>query len=336
MKLNWVKTIYGDGRGYHVGSVVKWQGAYHISFVEGTGHGTEDSQIMIARSTDLENWTFHVAMTPTCIDPKLLVIGDRLYVYAVKVDLDAADDRVGPSWQMFATSEDGQNWSAPKRCYLMNRDFWQPVAFNGKYYVVADTAGHVPTGLHNASDLLSSDDGEHWTWVSEILQGGTEYDDVMHNERFVTPASSETALHFFDDGRLLAITRARGHTAALSLADPPYETWEHRRSEESRCYGAAVARVGEHIIATGRSFDNEGQRATTNNFPGEEGARTGVFLYADGEITLQMLLPSGSDTGYAGILGVSDTEALIAYYSAHEHIDPPGSNVYLASVSLED
>ena len=119
--------------------------------------------------------------------------------------------------------------------------------------------------------------------------------------------------------RSAAITRARGHCALLSTAEPPYSEWERYLSRESRCYGSAVARVGERVLVTGRSFANEGIRATENKFNDkfsehdETQVRTGVFLYEDGDIQLRAVLPSGGDTGYAGILPVGDDTALIAY-----------------------
>ena len=75
-------------------------------------------------------------------------------------------------------------------------------------------------------------------------------------------------------------------------------------------------------------------RATTDEFT-EKGLKTGVFLYEDGDIQLHTLLPSGRDTGYAGMLPLSESEILVAYYSAHEHPEGGGSNVYLASLSLD-
>lgn len=335
MEINWVKTIYGNGRGWHVGSMVEWRGTYYICFVDGTGHGTEDSQIRVAASTDLENWTSRIAMGKTCIDPQLLPVGERLFLYAVKVDLSKESDVGTPSWEVLASTADGVTWSEPKRCYLIDRDFWHPTEHGGRYYVACDNAGHAPKGTHSCADLLTSEDGEHWTWVSEIIHGSEEheYHDPTIPEHFGTPAPSEASLSFSADGRLLAVIRARGYCAVLATSEPPHDKWEYRLSRSSRCYGSAVARAGGHIVVTGRSFDNEGVRATTTQFP-EKGARTGVFLYEDGDIKLYTLLPSGGDTGYAGILPLSDSEVLIAYYSAHEYPEGGGSNVYLASVSV--
>ncbi|MAE60848.1 MAG: hypothetical protein CMJ49_05755 [Planctomycetaceae bacterium] len=338
MKLNWVRTVYGDGRGWHVGSLVEWRGAYFLSFVNGTGHCTEDSQIVVGRSMDLETWTFAVVIEPPCIDPKLMVVGDRLCVYAVKAELglEQAGHRVFPSWQMMASSDDGQKWSTPARCYMKNRDFWQPVAYGGRYWVVADTAGHVEQGGYCGSDLLVSDDGRHWSWVSELLAGGREYEDAASGERFATCSSSESALHFFEDGRLLAVTRAREHSAVLSIAEPPYDRWVHRRNRGAYCSGAAMCRIGDRIIVTGRSIEGDAPREASGPFADEKGCHTGVLFYENDDLNLKLLLPGGGDTGYAAILEAGDNEALIAYYSDHEHHDPPGSNVYLASVSLDD
>ena len=82
--IEWVKTLYGNGRGWHEGNIESWQGAYYICCVDGTGHGTEDSQIRVGRSDDLESWTWQIAMGPKTIDPNLLPVGDQLLLYGVR------------------------------------------------------------------------------------------------------------------------------------------------------------------------------------------------------------------------------------------------------------
>ena len=97
--------------------------------------------------------------------------------------------------------------------------------------------------------------------------------------------------------------RARGHCAVLATSSPPYREWEFRRSRESRCYCSDAARVGDRIVVTGRSFDNEGERSLTGKF-GRRGAATGVFLYDSdrGDLTIEALLESGGVTRYGAIL----------------------------------
>ncbi len=155
---------------------------------------------------------------------------------------------------------------------------------------------HTPHASHNSVDLLVSD-GQ---WVSEIIHGTThpEYRDATGIE-FGVQAPSETSLCFGEGQHLLAVTRARGYCALLPTAQPPYDQWERTLSRESRCYG----QVGRHILVTGRSFSNEGIRATADQFnkpfsPHDQTQlRTGVFLYEDGDIRLKAMLPSGGDTG---------------------------------------
>ncbi len=346
MNVNWTRRIFANGRGWHVGDMVHWNGAWHIAFCDGSGHNSPDTQCAVLSSTDLENWSCRVAISQEAAggyvaEPQLLVSGGRLLMYAGAADTQAvmAGDRVARSWMLMAATGDGETWSRPRRCYAVNHDFWHPVEHNGRYFLTADNAGRVPPGADAKVDLLTSEDGEQWAWVSEIIRGSAagEADlvDAVDGEWFGTPSPSEAALLFLDDERLLAIVRARGHCAVLATSSPPYREWEYRRSRESRCYGADVARVGGRIVVTGRSFDNEGQRSLTGKF-GKQGLATGVFLYDSdrGDLTVEGLLESGGDTGYAAILPHGDSEALIAYYSSHEYGESPGSNIYLASVSV--
>jgi len=339
------RKVYANGRGWHVGNMVQWKGAYYICFVDGTSHGSEDSEIRVCSPTDLENWTSHIVIGKKTIDANLLPVGKKLLLYGIKECKRQGDSEFGcPSQQMVTSTEDGTTWAKPQRCFLRNHDFWHQTELNSRYYVAYDTVGHGPNGIHNSVDLLTSDNGERWQWVAEIVHGSDEpeyYDTTgIH---FGSPAPSETSLCFPDDDRLLAVTRARGHCALLSSAEPPYDQWVRYLSRESRCYGSAIVRIGEHVAVTGRSFSNEGVRSTQNKFNDtfsdhdETQLRTGVFLYEDGDIRLYTVLPSGGDTGYGGILPGSDNKALIAYYSSHEY-EPGtnhGSNVYLASVYIE-
>ena len=322
VKLNWVRKLTANDRGYHVGNVVKWKGTYYICYVDGSAHGAQDSRIMISSSTDLESWTSHIAMGQTCIDPQLLPAGERLLLYAVKTD-QKADAKYSASWEVMCSTGDGVTWSQPKRCFTRDNDFWHPIEHDGLYYLASDNAGHGPNGISRKVDLLTSKDGERWTWISEIMRGDEPFYDEAEGRHFQTSRPSETALCFLDDGRLLAITRAIGLTAVISTSAAPFDKWERRMSQTSRCYGAAIARVGRHIVVTGR-----------HRQPPVEGQATAVFLYEDGDLKLHTLLPSGVDTGYAGILPLSEDEAFIAYYSSHECAPEPGSNVYIASVSL--
>ena len=351
MKLNWVKTIYGppNGNGWHVHSLVKWKDRYYIAFADGSGHDSDDSQARLCVSSDLENWDTLVAVHQKdtgrfTSEPQLMPVGDRMYIYAVTADHSYEYDFPPhsrhpkfPSWEVMSWTEDGENWTKPKRCYTMNYDFWHPISHGGRYYVACDGSGHNPEGVYSTVDLLTSEDGERWTWVSEIVHGfEMPAEDDPDYPKCGYP--SECALIVLDDERMLAVTRTPGSFAILSTALPPYEQWQHRSSGGVRLKGAAVARVGEHIVATGRSFAVERGDEFSESFSDydKSGLRVGVHLYEEEDFHLKVVLPSGGDTGYGGILATGERDFLVAYYSSHEYPpETPGSNVYLASLTID-
>ncbi len=141
------------------------------------------------------------------------------------------------------------------------------------------------------------------------------------------PLRGQAAVGSIREGKALSVTRTREKRTIFATADPPYEKWEHSVLPFS-IQGEKIAIVGEHVIVTGRCRDEAGN------------PRTGIFLYEDGDLRLDILLPSGGDTGYAGLLSVSESEFLMAYYSSHEYdresdkLTHGPSDIYLASLSV--
>ena len=208
--MNWVREVYGNGRGWHVGNMVHWNRAYYICFLDAAGHRSEDSQIRVCSSTNLHSWTSHIAIGGKAIDPNLLAVDDTLLLYGVKeVNRKGTFEFDVPSQQVVTSTKDGTTWTGPKECFLMNHEFWHPTEFNGRHYVACDTVGHTAHSTQHSVNPLTSEDGERCKWVTEMLHGSDEpeYCDTS-GTRFGAPAPSETSLLFFNDGRLLAITRS--------------------------------------------------------------------------------------------------------------------------------
>ena len=294
MKLNWVKTVFSNGRhNLCVGNFVRWRDAYHICFVDAHHHGALDGQLRVISSADLETWDTCVAMAATSFDPQLLPLGDRMLIYGVQGDWEGDDFAGYPSREVVAETRDLQTWSEPRRCFVANHDFWTPIELDGRYYLTCDDCGHVPEGMSGTVDLLTSTDGERWHWVSEVVRGSQEYSRIP----------SETALCALPDGRLLAVVRTKLPRAVLATARPPYVEWE-RTIIPHALQGAAPARVGDRVVIAGRAADESGE------------PRTALFEYRDGALELGLYLPSGRDTGYSGLYAVDGNEVLIAYYSA--------------------
>ena len=45
MNVNWTRRIFANGRGWHVGDMVHWNGAWHIAFCDGSGHNSPDTRL---------------------------------------------------------------------------------------------------------------------------------------------------------------------------------------------------------------------------------------------------------------------------------------------------
>ena len=94
MNVNWTRRIFANGRGWHVGDMVHWNGAWHIAFCDGSGHNSPDTQCAVLSSTDLENWSCRVAISQEAAggyvaEPQLLVSDGRLLMYAGAADTQA-------------------------------------------------------------------------------------------------------------------------------------------------------------------------------------------------------------------------------------------------------
>ena len=246
VKVNWTRKIYGGGRGWHVGSLVRWKGAYHVCFVDGSGHGSGDSQIRVCSSADLETWTSQIALGAKTIDPNLLPVGDRLLVYGVRLSREEAEGQPSAelrskpepeygfiSQQIVAATTDGKTWSQPRRCFVMNHDF---LASSGARGPLLGRLRHgrptppTPVTIRSICSFpTTGNTGSGSVRSSTALR--TLNTATRPAFEFGVQAPSETSLCFGEAQRLLAVTRARGYCALLSTAQPPYDQWERTLSQ---------------------------------------------------------------------------------------------------------
>ena len=319
MKLNWVRTVFSNGRhNLCVGNFVRWRGAYHVCFVDAHHHGALDGQLRVISSTDLETWDTCVAMAATSFDPQLLPLGDRMLIYGVQGDWEGDDFAGFPSRQVVAETRDLKTWTEPRRCFVANHDFWTPIELDGRYYLTCDDCGHVPEGMSGTVDLLTSTDGEQ---LALGVRGGARLRGVLaYPQR---------------DGAVPASRRAPARGGADQAAA--------RRAGDGP---AALRGVGAHdrpARAAGRC-PGAGRRSRGHRRPGGRRERRApdrrFRVPGRGVGARACVLPSGRDTGYSGLYAVSGNEVLIAYYSGHEYPDSDERvthgpcDIYLASVSL--
>jgi hypothetical protein len=266
-------------------------------------------------------------------DPKLAVIGGRLFLYA----LTNHGFYAIPSGSVLATSEDGERWSELEPVGPAGWLLWRPKRApepgpgGGElWYASAYWKDH------GESILLRSRDGRAWERLSTIHRG---------------EANDETEIEFLPgpDGRpsprLLATARlevtpdaltGNGEASTLlAFSDPPYAEWSEARKVRTRVTrldGPVLLSHGGRVFAVARA--QPGARSGLTRLgsvfarkrtalwwidPGREAPGGGV-----GEPRLVWLsdLPSAGDTSYAGAV-LSGGALFTDYYTSRIDRDYP-------------
>jgi hypothetical protein len=236
-------------------------------------------------------------------DPKLAVIGGRLFLYA----LENRDFKAEPYRTVFSSSADGTTWDEFRT--LPGLDgwlLWRTLEVKGEAYATAYW------WEHGRAVLLRSPDGVRWSIVSTINEG----------ER-----NDETEAVLLPDGRLRATARLeydeswadgafgdpRGSTLILE-SFPPYDSWKQlSESRLTRLDGPALFTWGGRTFAVGRYQDGTAWPAPQGSCLARK--RTSLFeIRADGLVRITDF-PSSGDTSYGGVVVEGDS-AWATYYSS--------------------
>ena len=291
--------------------MLEWRGLFYIAYVSSPFHfGSDKSVLHVKFSNDQgHTWTGVDTFNPTgedIRDPKFAVIGNRLFLYALKNTSFVAE----PYITVYSYTEDGIAWSTFE--VVPNLDgwlFWRPKTLDGVTFY-----NSAYWYQHGKSVLLQSTDGINWQTVSTIHSGG-------HND--------ETEIQFLPDGRLLATARLEydswgdgmfgqplGSTL-ITLSDPPFTTWtDLLESKVTRLDVPYLFTYHNRIYAVGRYQPDLGRSGPLTD-QGSILARKRTSLF---EVRLDGLayltdLPSDGDTSYSGLVLYGDT-AYISYYTS--------------------
>lgn len=302
-----VRKIYGDGRHNAFVAFRRWKNDYWLSFRTAESHNTADGDLLVLRSSDLQQWepAHRLNVLPDDRDPQFLATENRLLLYDPAL--------TGKDLTTFATyTDDGKTWSKPQPVYEPRFIVWKPIAHAGEYWSAAhkkdDTAGG---GKSRDVHLIRSTDGLTWEKVSRIRDGNWE---------------SETTLHFQGDRAVAFLRQKYGSPPAQVLeATAPYHAWTARPAPINHFSGHSCHTFQGVTYLFTRTMDY------TKRVAGQA-----IYTYeADGTLQLYCVLPAGGDCAYAEAVEHGD-DMLVAYYSGHEMEKPNDqTNIYLAVVPLK-
>ncbi len=302
--------IANDGMHNSNTDMIGWQGQFYIAYVSSPYHfGNDLSVLHVKRSGDMgRTWEEVEQFNPPgedIRDPKFAVIGNRLFIYALKNTSFVAE----PYLSVYSYTENGNDWTDFQTVDgLDGWLFWRPKTQDGVTFYNAAYWWE-----HGKSVLLKSTDGIQWEIVSTIHEGGR---------------NDETEIEFLPDGRLLATARLeygtgegifgdpRGSTL-ITVAEPPYTAWPAGvQSLVTRLDGPYIFSYHDRVYAIGRFQPNPGKAGPLT----DQGSclarkRTSIFEVRQTGLAYLTDLPSDGDTSYVGLVLDGDT-AYASYYTS--------------------
>ncbi len=314
-----IRRVFHNGEHNAFTDLIRFQGRYYLCFRScPDGHGVNASaSIIILSSSNTVDWKqvshFRVANRDPR-DPHFLIFEERLFVYT-GTWYDSPDKKFDLNEHLgYAVwTSDGTNWSDPIPLEgTFGHYIWKASSFRGKAYLCGRRKPHFRIGPKGEgkdvqSAMLESDDGLIW----------------KHRTLFQETAGDETAFLFEPNGSIIAIGRRGSDKAQLCLSSPPYDTWI-RHDLDRYIGGPLLTRWGPRLVVGGRkSTDNRGPK-------------TSMCWLANGQLTEFAELPSAGDNSYPGFTPLSQTRALMSWYSSHEKDsqDRPITAIYLADLEI--
>ncbi|MGC8792270.1 MAG: exo-alpha-sialidase, partial [Bryobacteraceae bacterium] len=278
--------------------LVRYRGQWLLAFREAGRHVSPDGALRVLASRDGRQWESGARLEIAgrdLRDPKMTVTPDgrlMLTTYAVQREAEGA-----PGVSMVWFSRDGRQWTGPEPVGEPNLWLWR-VTWRGR---TAYSVGY----NRQITRLYRSRDGRRFETLVPVL----------YSEGY----ANESAVRFQPDGTALCLLRRDDPpaTALLGTAPPPYRLWTWK-DLGVRIGGPDMIRLPDgRWVAAVRLYD--GRQRTSLCWLDPRARRLEEFL----------VLPSGGDTGYAGLVW-HEGLLWVSYYSSHEG----KAAIYLARVRL--
>ena len=283
-----------------------FQNQFWCTFREAESHADSQGTIRLLASTDGAGWQSIVELTLDGVDlrdPKLCQTPDGRMMMLVG---GSTPHNGGWSHQSYVTfSKDGRSWGRLIPCLPAGEWLWRVTWHGGRGYGAAysytDPADRTLPWILN---LFLTDDGIHYRLLTPLQISGHP---------------NETTLRFNLKGEMLALVRREevdNDEAYFGVSAAPYNTWSWHNT-------------GIHLGGPNFVLDTHSRLWVGARVFSEEEENTALLALCDEGCKPLILLESGGDTGYPGML-IFDDILWMSYYSSHEG----KANIYLAKIEL--
>lgn len=313
LEVQSVQRIWSQARHNGFPDLLRYKDELWCVLREGEAHvGGDRGRIRVLSSRDGEQWASAAFISDSQRDLRDVSIsvtpGGKLMLLVVTYDGVGTTD-----WKKRDTrvsfSENGRDWSPLKPILAPGDRLWRVTWHQGLAYGVSATYRNDV----RYSTLYRSGDGLEWQPVSDVRFSA-------HGMDADSASFSETRLGFLEDGTLMAMIRP----GYIGRSRPPYKEWDVHRAS-LKMYGPNWIEMQDHSVwMTTRYFRTPKTVAEQQRVEqGKQGVPSTLLacMDASGALIPQLVLPSGGDTGYAGLTRDGDT-LWVAYYSSHGGTSP--------------
>ncbi len=310
-----VHSVTHDNMHNSFTDLILFKGRFVLAHAVSPYHlGNAKSRIVVKVSHNARDWTEIKSfdMGEDIRDPKLAVIGGRLFLYV----LMNREVQPRPYTTRFSCTGDLVNWTDLEGVGHEGWLFWRPKSLDGRVW-------YCPAYWHRfgRTALFSSTDGIHWDYKAKICSG---------------KVVNESCFEFDPEGNILVAGRAEyskklfpdrlfgneSGSTIISRSEPPYERFTMcHESARTRLDGPVLFKAGERIFAAGRSQPAHDRifRKTGSIFAKK---RTSLYELSDNGLRWITDFPSAGDTSYCGAV-VKDGRVFVSYYTSslkHDYI----------------
>ena len=302
-----VRQIWDQGRHNAFTDLIRFQGQWFCAFREAEDHVGGDGKLRVLRSKDGDRWEAAALLEEEGIDlrdPKLSVTPDGRLMIVAGGSVYQGTKTLRGRQPRVSFSDDGRQWTPVRRILAEGDWLWRVTWHKGKAYGVSYTV--------NSAGAAA---GEDWNVTLYESTNGLQWKLVTRLE--VPGRANETTLRFFANDECVALVRreAGDKQAWIGSSRPPYREWRWTASGSQVGGPNFIVLADGSMIGGGRVYGADGKH------------KTGVGRRSRDRYTPEVMLPSGGDNSYPGLVW-EDGTLWVSYYSTHEG----KTSIYLARI----
>jgi hypothetical protein len=292
--------------------LIRYRNSFYCSFRVGTDHvGGQDGKVRIIRSADGKNWENVALLEKKGIDlrdPKLSVTPDNRLMVIIGGSVYENRKLLGRRPHVSFLENGSNTFSSPEEVKIINGAgsetswFWRVTWQNNVGYTID----------------YQIDDKDNWKIFLMKTTDGKSFEKVSSLD--VDGQPNESTIRIDKKGNMYVLIRreAGDRNGVIATSSFPFTSWKYQKLD---------FRLG------GPNFQ----------FLGNDKLIMGTRKYADkvkthllvtdrkGTVKKEIILPSGGDTSYPGML-IHKNKLWVSYYSSHEG----NANIYLTKIPLRD